>query len=198
MHVFEAFLKFLFGPKRMPTPEEWAEHNAKAAAPDEIIAAHLIRLIAKDFDEWKMEGAPCSPASSRHHRDPNTYAEALKFYEKAVEEWKAVIGSPYANYKLVHSKSQTAITYRMDHNNYSGDKTYSNFYVNLVPLANAHGTKVLQSYEMIKTRREQLAAAARKAEREMQESKQKWDLVEKLQGLTRNEHGALVPVQPVE
>lgn len=172
------------GDHRTPV-ERWAEQNAKLCSPEQLVEAHIINAIAKDFDDWELV--------VKTDRSWSNWPEAVK----SVKEKHPNIDIGWCN-KLLRNRRKhrnvktVNILWKDNHG------TLSSFYVNGIEFNEVLGSNIVVAFETIKKQRQEAAAVTAKALREQQANEAKWNLAEELLGMVRNEHGALVPAKTVE
>lgn len=189
--------------RRIATVEQWAERNSKLATPDELISASIVRQIAKDFDAWEMHAFDDKIRSGMS-------IELRARADEARTAWYNRWTKPgcKANYYMINRVLENkalgvCVAYRrVSSYSYEFGETLETkrdmFHINDVPISNKEGNIIINSHTEVQKARDKAKAAAEKALREMQENEQKWNLVERLAGLKRNEFGALVPIETVE
>jgi hypothetical protein len=172
---------------KLPDVEEWALQASKLSTPDQIIASHIVASIAKDFDAW-----------TRHNR-PEHNIHAVKLNYLASRSCEDAIKAEAVDFHDINRVLENKATGMIVCYRCFGRDTdkFDSFYVDGVPLSNEDGSFIVHSHRKIGQELVRVAAAAAKALREMKENEEKWNLVEKLSGMVRNEFGALVPKESV-
>lgn len=173
--------------------ERWAKRNAKLCSPEDLIEAHIIRSIAKDFDDWELVAVgKGTPGLTRD-----------RWYEevKTIKEKHPHLDVQWLNRLLrnrrKHRNVKTVNILWSDNCNDLEDY-FSNFFVNGIQFRGTSGSNIVEAFETINRQRQEAAAVAAKALREQQANEAKWNLAEELLGMVRNEHGALVPAKTAE
>lgn len=163
---------------------------AKATTPDQLITATVIQSFAKEFDDWTAkdmwEGKDRAPSKENRRLDHDELAKI-----------KPV---------LVNTKRGITVSWPVDRNcdfNYGAGTIWYKYIhqskgsVNGVEINGVCSLEIFNSwFKLSKQVAEAKAAAAAALKRQKLEEK-KWNLAENLLGMKRNEHGALVPVNPV-
>jgi hypothetical protein len=165
--------------KTTPTVEQWANHNAKKATPDDLIAGAIVQSFAKDFKHWKFEGEFYQKWGDSRYFKPTSLSRKM-------------IGKKHV--EIVFLFRQTSVS-----------DGYSNIYkyktigceVNGVRITNAAFRLIYDGWQGIVVKVRAAEAAAAEAKAAMEANEKKWGLAEALLGMKRN-GGALVPVRTVE
>lgn len=157
--------------------EKWAMKHSKLCSPDELVAAHIIQSIAKDFDDWSMDedGQRLWPKYSDFKgKWPNTdsYRVDRMLYNRCKR------------------KNVKSIVIFFDHRS---DESHRAFTINDTRFDDVVGRRIINAYEELKAKRDEIERAARLALEEQKVLDARWNLAESLLGMKRNEHGALVP-----
>lgn len=162
------------------TIEQWAERSSRLVpdGPDGIIAAAIVQSFAKDFDKW----------TSLYFNDP----ESAYSYGSG---GKASL--TFSDRKKTLTVKRTA---QRKSNPYGPDQYRFNneVFVNGIPISPACGKIIVSAWDRISRTQAAAKAAAEEAKKNMSRNEQAWNLVEDLLGMTRNEHGALVPKETVK
>jgi hypothetical protein len=160
--------------------ERWANHNAKICSPEQLVEAHVINSIARDFEDWEL-------VTKR-----NYWSDSIDF----------------SKFDSVHAGSVDRILRnRRKHRNVKSvtifwehvpNGQHRNFNVNNVPFSANEGRNIWEAYRKIDEQRKATARIAAKALEDQKRLDRRWNLAEELLGFKRDEHGALVPVKTVE
>lgn len=153
--------------------ERWCLRNANKATPDGIIAAAIIESIAKHFDDWAYR------AVDYYAHDKNWVDDCKKFG----------ISECLVNKRLVNEIKDLSV-------HWHSNGTF--YYVNGTPLNWDEGRLIVQQFTKLQEKHNAVKAAAAKAIADQKRNEAAWNLAEKLLGMKRNEHGALVPIKTVE
>lgn len=170
--------------KPVPTVEAWANHNAKKATPDDLIAGAIVTSFAKDFKHWKFVGE-----FNQRHGHPNGF--------RSTSLTRKMVGKKHVEIVFVFKHTK--------HSEWSGNG-YSSIYkyvtigceVNGIRMTDAAFKYIYQNWQniVVDVRRAEEVAARAKSNMQLNESK--WDLAEGLLGMKRNGLGQLVPVKAAE
>lgn len=161
--------------------EDWSKRVSNRfggpACADEIIAAAIAQSIAKNFDDWIEKG--CFKKRKSSYRNDVVGEIATLMNEKKGVTVR--FGQRIWSYDEWRSKPRLKGTT-----------------VNGIEISPDDALLIWNAYHKMKARVQAVKDAEQKALSSMKKNEAAWDLVEKLLGLKRNEHGALVPVNPVE
>lgn len=199
-----AWCKHWFAPPS--TKEPWDLLPKEKATPDELIAGALINSFGREFDNWKLELKPSTP--TRDHqitfysrrpsiRSDQEFLEQVKKEQAEVDAWmkkrvdRCGEGRFSINRALTNGKWTLVWYYVAD------NVSHNYFYVNDVAIPKEIGNIIVNSYDRINKQRAELKAAEAKALLTMKQEEKKWNLVEDMLGMVRNEFGALVPKETV-
>ncbi len=161
--------------------DKWAMMHANRCTPDDIIAAHYIELIAREFDNFKLI-----------HR----YSFQQKDFERFTghPDW-CLVYQPKAGRKFpARIFWKTSEEYK----DRKSIKRHHNFEIDKVKIDEAAGNRIVAAYKDVEEKWKVAKEAAKKAAEELAINEAKWNLAERLLGMKRNEHGALVPIQTAE
>ena len=188
-------LDYLFPPK-LPSVEEWSQHNATKATADGIIVANIVDSFARHFDDWQVSGLFPLPKDNKLPR----YAKKRGGpYQRSVTFFRERINGKFSQKIVVTIKVTTqgwALAY--DYSVDSGDFfEFDSLDVNGVSLDPKLGEEIFLKYSRLAEQITKTKEAAEKAKRELEHNERKWNLAESLLGMKRNEFGALVPAQQV-
>ena len=172
--------QFLSFSRPLPTVEKWADHSAKKATPDDLIAGVIIQSFAKHYKDWKFEGSFNQKWSSSSHFEPTKLTRKVpcKKHIEIVFVFKQTSSSDgYSSiyrYRVigceVNGVRVTDVAFKAIYNNWN----------NMVVAAK---------------RAEEVAAAAKKR---MEENENKWNLAEGLLNMKRDGLGRLMPIKTAE
>jgi len=164
---------------RMPTVEEWADHNSRKASADGIIAAVIVESLAKEWDDWVAKDLVDHDNCGSH-----TYGE-------------------YAP-QLSNAKKNINIKFGVDKwttGRYNEDRhcrwTSAGTTVNGIELELKAARFIAAGYEKLAKQQQALQEQAARSKAAMELNEKKWNLAEQLLGYKRV-NGALVPAQAVE
>lgn len=175
-----------FAPDARSGPERLASSPwGTGTTPDQIIVAHILQSVVKKPEDWRWRNKvlPECDLLARYKELSNT-PDDLRY------------GT--TSFDLIGPDVSVLFELRIDKTNY-GWKLFSVVTVD-------DGTRLdREAGDLLTTRIgllfKQLAEVKRvaaKAKADMEAHERKWNLAEKLLGMKRNEHGALVPVNQAE
>lgn len=194
----------LFNP--LPPLEEFAQSGwATTCSPDDIIVAALLESMAKEPDLWICSIAqpyrgysiatigqsndPRKQWIATDDINPSTYRrsglepiEVIASWEKASRDKDGC--SPWV-YRTVNGGSVSVN--RVISLGPSGSRTVSS-----VAIEATAGTRFMAKAKLLTEQRAMAEAVARQAKLAMEANEKKWIMAERLLGMKRNEHGALV------
>lgn len=162
--------------------EKWAMKNSNLCSPEELVAAHIIQSIAKDFDDWKLieKDTQGWPTTSDFHSKWNT-----------VDSYHYGISRMLQNrHKRKNVKAVTIFFRRLNND-------HCDFNINNTPFDDQTGQRIVAAFDEIKQKRDKAERIARRVLEEQKALDARWNLAESLLGMKRNEHGALVPEKAV-
>lgn len=192
MRMFNVFKRLV--------PDVTTSPLAKASTPDEMIAGAIVKSFATEFDDWTV----CKPSRNGSYRgdpyiDPGTCWKAFQ------GGWVSDRCDNLRNVKLTIENKKAKLTLTRsfgssytDSSNQYQRKMLDELFVNGILLNKAMTIYVVNAYSKMAKAHEKAKEVAAAAKAEMEANERKWNLVEKLVGLKRNEHGALVPVHTEE
>jgi hypothetical protein len=162
--------------------EKWAEKASKLATPDDLIAARIVQSFTKDLEtNWRLHTQTHSSTREDWYKrwtKPGTKANYF-ICNRVLENGTIFI----AYYSPDHAILMPC------------EPPLRHFFVNDVPISDTSGTFIVTSFNKLKERIATAKDAAVKAKQKMEENEAKWDLVEKLFHMRRNEQGALIPIE---
>jgi len=161
------------------TLEDWSHRNAKKTTPDELIVGAIIQSFATNFEDWTISG------------ETTLRDEWFEYYNRRPD--RSV---------LVNEKK--ALSIQLDWQKRDGARKrngtpYYFYYIDSARLNDKYELpnylmrRIVSSYRAMAEKHAALKRTQRQAELEMQANEEKWDLAEKLLGMTRTQLGALVP-----
>lgn len=169
-------LKTLFR-KPIPTVEQWANHNAKKASADDLIAGAIVSSFAKHFKHWQFTGE----FNQRHSSSGGFQRTTLT--------------------RKMSNKKHIEIVFVFRHT--QGGDSYSTIYqykvigceVNGIRVSDAAFKYIYRNWQniIVDVRRAEEVATRAKADMELNEKK--WDLAEGLLGVKTNKLGQMIPVE---
>jgi hypothetical protein len=169
----------------LPPVERWAMRHANKCSADEIIAAAVIQSMAKDISAYSLSDFSIRCADRK--KDLNKPSAELKGP-------KVVVIFERSGWIRGKSRDNDGIRPWK----YHPDGRIVKVVVDGVSIRPSIGAEILSRYRRLSkvlTASQQVAA---KAKADMERNEKAWNLAEKLLGMKRNEHGALVPVKTVE
>lgn len=178
-------IKSLFKP--LPTAdlvEVWALRNANRATPDGIVAAAIVQSFAKDFKDWRHEGSELEAAWLKSWPMDN------KPYARLVNQKKGIAVNVTFLQKKVKDRKFT--TLRQEY------YVPNTVIVDGVEISYEESQVIISRFLRIQQQVKQAQQAAATAQANMERNEAAWNLAERLLGMKRNEHGALVPIQTAE
>jgi hypothetical protein len=160
--------------------EDWAARNADMCQADEIIAASIAASLAKDINDWKATGC----------------------FEPEYENRRSWFSS-HTLPRLANSSKDLRVEfetriYRIHPEKLARVARLKGTRVNGIEVSSAAAGVIYDAWQKVTKRVQAAEEAAAKAKADMAKQEAAWNLAEKLLGMKRNEHGALVPVQTVE
>jgi hypothetical protein len=171
------FKKF-FSNSRVSPLEKWANHNAKKASADDLIAGAIIASFAKDHKHWKFVG--------------NFKQDYIRYNDFVSTSLSRQMGNKKhikIEFLFKYMEFETAPRY---HYRVVGCE------VNGVAVSNKAFKAILTAWQSIREKVKAAEAVAAKAKSEMETNEIKWSLAEELLGMKRNGLGVLMPVKTVE
>jgi hypothetical protein len=167
--------KFFNKPRVSPL-EKWANHNAKKASADDLIAGAIIASFAKDHKHWKFIGNFKQDHSSKHYFASTSLSRQMG------------------------NKKHIKIEFLFRHMEYEEGHRYRVFgcEVNGVRISDKAFKAILTAWQGIREKVKAAEEVAEKAKAEMEVNETKWNLAEELLGMKRNGLGVLMPVKTAE
>lgn len=164
----------------LPTVEKWANHNAKKATPDDLIAGAIVQSFATHYKHWKFKGE----FNQRHDRT-NGFQETSLCRKMGNKK----------HIEIVFVFRQTG-----------GNDGYGTIYrykaigceVNGIRVSNKAFAAIYTHWNnmVVEVKRtEEIAAQAKKS---MEANESLWDLAEALLEMKRDGLGRLMPIKTVE
>lgn len=171
----------LFSSPSVPTVEKWANHNAKKATPDDLIAGAIVASFAKDFKCWKFEGE--FQQKHNYHSDFRSTSLSRKVPTKKHVEIRFVFK------KITTSDGSGTTTYIY---NPIGCE------VNGVRMSEAAYKYIYFHWNNVVVQVKRAEEVANQAKADMEANETKWNLAESLLGMKRDGFGTLQPVKTAE
>jgi len=194
----QSFIDTRSGPERLA-----ASGWATATTPEELIAAHIIQEFAKNPNSWTCTGK--FPTNLVERRSDNRNPVVPSYERPNKTRWYRGI-TPVFTMTRDHVMLSAAAYYR----NADGDGAAPWFEKNCLEvsctdtkdpaiiLADDLALQLFLSIQAIFVQKAKAEEAAAQAQKDMEENERKWNLAERLLGMKRNEHGALVPAVTLE
>lgn len=155
---------------------------ACAVTPDEIIADRIIDDFARNFEDWRPSYLDYWPKGPDRHlkslAEGDLSCIPVISNKKKNIVFKAVVGSV----KLKHR----------DYNAYYRVKYEQGWTVNGVPIALKEAERIIKNWEKLSNQVAETKRVAAAALKRQQENDAKWNLVEKVFGITRDGFGRIV------
>lgn len=168
--------------------ERWATKTAQLSTPDQIIAARIVDSFVKDLEtSWTLH----ERARDRHTSSVLSSSGREEWYKK----WtKPGSKTNYYICNRVLENGTIFVAYHLSNSHYD-EPSMDSFHVNEVPISNADGRFIIKSFTELKSKIVAAKAAADRAKKEMEDNEARWNLVEKLFHMRRDEQGALVTIE---
>lgn len=189
MRLFTIISMLFGGPPPPPRPEE--HPYATATTPDMLIANSILNDVCKNPKDWHFEYA--------HPNADNSGGARYDFYTKG----KAVdvrVPSKYNKNRDLVAKREGATAKVFHSKSTKGDLKEARdqrWNMEVYELDNESALYLFDNISKWKTQYDAAEQARAKALEEMRENERKWNYAERLTGLTRNAHGALVPRETI-
>jgi hypothetical protein len=167
--------------------DRWANKAASITTPDRLIAAAVIDSFAKDFGDWQGTGLLKGQTKTCSHSRPNDQMTTLKNVKKNI------IVQINGTWRKGASRDGDRMSPFWYH--FEAAKAGK---VNGITIDQQDAALIWEAWTTLKIEYDQAQEVAAAAKRAMEENEKKWNLVENLLDMKRNEYGALVPKQPVE
>lgn len=157
--------------------EDWCEKAAKITTVDRMLVGAIVECMTKDFEAWDYK----SYNKTHGWREP---------------ESDAILWNRKLGIKFTFGHDSKREMYASE-TSWTANPTV-NPKINDIPIKSVDARFIWNSYEKLKASLEAVKAAERQALEDMKNNEKKWNLVEKLLNMKRNEFGALVPIQQIE
>jgi hypothetical protein len=150
------------------TLDVWIHNAAEKTTTDQMLVAAIIGSMAKDITSWNARDI--HPSSSKN-MSPIIYTRNISFTFGIDRIFK--FGEFYREPNP--TKNPT---------------------INDMPINSKDAKALFDAFVELKTKQLELETATLQAKVDMINNEKKWELVENLLKMKRNEHGALVPIEP--